>query len=223
LWDGGGDDATSIYQVTDEWDADLLIPVCDDVDMTGGKTLGDTIATPSEKKGSSNTLFHLSACLASSDALDGFDEDLADPVQLLLDIQAACAADAGGDSTDLDQLAADCAAANNHNEIDLFCPLDSHGVFTVSKDFSDPNTNPVSVIVACDNGWVTNNPQDVYEGPPAVFNIEGLEPFDVTTCTATEQMHPDDTGLYDMNQSDCNDGDPVDTGCVMFNSLKTPD
>jgi hypothetical protein len=223
LWDGvGGDEATSIYKTTDEWSGDLGIPECDGVDFSSGKTLGDTIATPSEKKGSSNTLFHLTACLVGSDALPGFDEDLNDPVQLLVDITNACAADAGGDSTDLDQLAADCAEANSHNETDQFCPLDSHGVFTVSKDFSDGNINPVEVWVTCSNGTVSDNPQYVTESSPGTFHIDGLDPFDVTTCSASELMHADDAGLYDMNQSDCNDGDMIDTGCVMFNSLISP-
>jgi len=98
------------------WDADLGIPSCDGIDLTG-KTLGDTIACPNSFCGSSNPLFQLSACLANSDSLDGFPLD--DLAGLIADMQYACAE--GG--SELDDLVQTCAAANKDDGIYIMCPL----------------------------------------------------------------------------------------------------
>jgi hypothetical protein len=117
LWDGlDGDDVTSSIRTSTTW-ASLNIPSCDGKNLTGPReNIGQTIEAPN--KHSTNTLFHLSACLVSSDALDGFPyNDVNALVQMIKD---ACAA-GGQQLTDLKN---DCAAANNHDEITIFCPLD---------------------------------------------------------------------------------------------------
>jgi hypothetical protein len=44
--------------------------------------------------------------------------------------------------------------------------------FTVYKDYSDNNTDSVSVALSCSSGTVTNSPQWAREGAPAVFGFE---------------------------------------------------
>jgi len=119
LWDGGADDATTFIKTSTTWNGDLGIPSCDGLDLTNPirDTLGETIATPRRGGPSSNTLFHLSACLASSDALEGFPYN--DLGALIAEMQSACAN--GG--SELEDLKNECAAANNHDEITIFCPL----------------------------------------------------------------------------------------------------
>ena len=212
LWDGvGTDEATEFVKTTWTWNGTLGIPSCDGFDFASSdKTLAQTIASPSAKKGGSNTLFHLTACMVSSDALDGFEESLTPLASLITDIQSACAA--GG--SELEDLRSACADANNHNEIDLFCPLASSGVFTVEKQYIGGPMPDVEISAYCTHGWVSNNPQTASAASPMVtFEIEGLEPFDEVTCTATEVVPPG----YSANEADCQDNDRIDTGCVIFN------
>jgi hypothetical protein len=86
--------------------------------------------------------------------------------------------------------------------------------FTVRKDFSDNNTASVSITASCTSGTVTNNPQLAREGVPAVFSISGASAG--ATCTATEPVVP--TG-YSRNQTDCQNGDPLDGSCTIVNTL----
>ena len=85
--------------------------------------------------------------------------------------------------------------------------------FTVYKDFSDNNPDSVSVSLSCSSGTVTNNPQWAAEVSPAVFNITGATGG--TTCTAAESV----PSGYTANQSDCQNGDPVNGSCTIVNTL----
>jgi hypothetical protein len=119
-WDGGADDFTSTIKTYTTW-ASLGVTTCDGKNLLSpaSDTLGDTIARPNGP--STNTLFHLSACLASADAFSS--EPGAFPYTLAAlktAIQSACAA--GG--AQLTALKNECAAANTHDEITIFCPLD---------------------------------------------------------------------------------------------------
>jgi len=120
LWDGGSNDATTAVKTSWTWNGTLGVPSCDGYDFSSSdKTLAQTIESPSRRKGGSNTLFHLTACLVSSDALEGFPADLKPVPSLIADIQFAC--NAGG--TVLEDLRSACAAANEHDEETIFCPL----------------------------------------------------------------------------------------------------
>jgi hypothetical protein len=89
------------------------------------------------------------------------------------------------------------------------------GQFTVIKEFSDDNNTPVSIIATCSSGSVTNNPQDATDGGPnAVFNVEQFEPG--VTCKATEGTPP---AGYIKDESDCQNGDAIDTSCTIINTL----
>ncbi|MGK2927906.1 MAG: hypothetical protein ACSLE2_20005, partial [Lysobacterales bacterium] len=90
------------------------------------------------------------------------------------------------------------------------------GTFTVRKDFSDNNTANVSITASCSSGTVTNNPQLAREGVPAVFTISGASAG--ATCTATEPSVP--TG-YTRNQTDCQNGDPLNGSCTIVNTKNT--
>jgi hypothetical protein len=100
-----------------------------------------------------------------------------------------------------------CTIINNRVEA-------SSNSFTVLNDFSDNNTASVSVTLSCTSGTVTNNPQLASESVPAVFNITGATAG--ATCTASENPVP--TG-YTANQSDCQNGDPLDGSCTIVNTL----
>ena len=92
-------------------------------------------------------------------------------------------------------------------------PGASTSTFKVYKDFSDNNTSSVSITASCSSGSVTNNPQLAAEGSPATFNISGASAG--ATCTAVETTVPSG---YTANQSDCQDGDPVNGSCTIVNS-----
>ncbi len=89
----------------------------------------------------------------------------------------------------------------------------SAGSFIVRKDFTDDNSANVSVSLNCTSGTVTNSPQNASEAAPAVFYIEGQSPG--TTCSASENGLPSG---YNSNESDCQDGDPVDGSCTIVNT-----
>ncbi|HMB61398.1 MAG TPA: IPTL-CTERM sorting domain-containing protein, partial [Xanthomonadales bacterium] len=87
------------------------------------------------------------------------------------------------------------------------------GTFTVRKIFSDDNPMSVSVTASCTSGMVTNNPQPASMGGSAIFNVTGFE--DGATCTATEVV----PSGYEADISDCQDGDPINGGCAITNTL----
>ena len=91
------------------------------------------------------------------------------------------------------------------------------GTFTVYKDFSDNNTASVSISLSCSSGTVSTNPKSAREGAPAVFSISGATPG--TTCTATEPSVPSG---YTRNQTDCQNGDPLNGSCTIVNTLNAP-
>jgi hypothetical protein len=95
--------------------------------------------------------------------------------------------------------------------------VDSNDGFTVYKDFSDDNTSSVSVSLSCSSGTVTNNPQPASESTPAIFYIEDAETG--ATCTAIEASIP---AGYTADESDCQDGDPVNGFCTIINNLDAP-
>ena len=84
--------------------------------------------------------------------------------------------------------------------------------FTVNKNFIDNNPASVSVTLSCSSGSVTNNPQPASEASPAVFNISGAAPG--ATCTAVESV----PSGYSANQTDCQNGDPLNGSCTIFNT-----
>ena len=85
------------------------------------------------------------------------------------------------------------------------------------KDFSDNNTASVSISLSCSSGTVTNNPQTgVVKAAPAVFNITGASAG--ATCTATEPSVP---AGYTRNQTDCQNGDPLNGSCTIVNTLNS--
>jgi len=47
--------------------------------------------------------------------------------------------------------------------------------FTVTKEYSDGNTDPVSVSLTCSDGTVTASPLDAAPGAPAVFEVSGYD------------------------------------------------
>ena len=94
---------------------------------------------------------------------------------------------------------------------------DSNDSFTVYKDFSDDNTASVSVSLSCSSGTVTNTPQSASEATPAVFIIEGAA--DGATCMAIEASVPSE---YTPDESDCQDGDPLNGFCTIVNNLGAP-
>jgi hypothetical protein len=69
--------------------------------------------------------------------------------------------------------------------------------FTVNKEYTDENTDPVSVSLVCASGTVTESPLDAAPGSPAVFEVTGYD--DDPNCQATEEV-PDG---YDGDVSDC--------------------
>ena len=85
--------------------------------------------------------------------------------------------------------------------------------FTVYKDYSDDNSDSVSVSLSCSSGAVTNSPQWAREGSPAVFTIEGASAN--ATCTATETSVA--VG-YTKDESDCQDGDSINGSCTIYNN-----
>ena len=91
-------------------------------------------------------------------------------------------------------------------------PGPSIDFFTVFKEFSDNNSASVSVSLSCTSGTVSNNPQWASEASPAIFAVEGALPG--ASCTAVENSVPSG---YTANQSDCQDGDPVDGSCTIVN------
>ena len=88
------------------------------------------------------------------------------------------------------------------------------GSFTVYKDFSDNNSASVNVHLSCSSGTVSNSPQQAREGVPAVFTITGASAG--TTCTASEPSVP---AGYTRNQTDCQNGDPLNGSCTIANTL----
>jgi hypothetical protein len=86
--------------------------------------------------------------------------------------------------------------------------------FTVYKDFSDNNSASVSVTLSCTSGTVTNNPQSASESSPAVFDISGAASG--ATCTAVETSVPSG---YTEDESDCQNGDPLNGSCTIVNGL----
>ena len=105
-----------------------------------------------------------------------------------------------------DPIGGNCTIVNNLN-----APTSAD--FTVYVDFDDDNTAGVSVNLSCSSGTVTNNPQDAFEASPAIFNIEGAAPG--ATCTASETL----PSGYSANESDCQDGDPINSFCTIVNFL----
>jgi hypothetical protein len=103
--------------------------------------------------------------------------------------------------------AGECTIVNALNEAD----------FTVSKDFSDDNPNPVTVTLVCESGTITSaNPQQVSEGNPATFHVEGFDGD--PNCTATEDPIPSgyvSTGTCSALLSD--------EGCTIVNTLRVGD
>ena len=99
-----------------------MIDSCDGIDLTT-KVLSDTIRP---NRGSTNTLFHFTACLIGADSMGpggpfgdlGFGFEIN---ALISDMQSACLA--GG--SELQSLREACVAANSHDEITRFCPFDS--------------------------------------------------------------------------------------------------
>jgi hypothetical protein len=87
----------------------------------------------------------------------------------------------------------------------------------VRKDFSDNNSASVSVTLTCTSGTVTNTPRLATEGAPAVFSISGAATG--TTCKATEPTVPSG---YTRNQTDCQNGDPLNGSCTIVNTKNTP-
>ncbi len=87
------------------------------------------------------------------------------------------------------------------------------------KEYSDGNTDPVSVGVSCEpSGTADTTPQDVDPtGPGTVFQITGI---DVSTdCTATENPIPDG---YTADESDCASvtvDEGGDAECTIYNTL----
>jgi len=90
------------------------------------------------------------------------------------------------------------------------------GSFTVNKDFSDNSDASVSIELTCTEGTVTESPLSATEASPAVFEVTGF--LDAPTCTATEVSVP--TG-YTMDNSDCQDDDPLGGSCTIVNNLRT--
>ncbi len=90
--------------------------------------------------------------------------------------------------------------------------------FTVYKDYSDNNSDSVSVSLSCSSGTVTNSPQPSSEAAPAVFNVEGAASG--TKCTATENFVPPG---YTKNETECQ-GVPLRAigGCEIFNTAADP-
>jgi hypothetical protein len=92
------------------------------------------------------------------------------------------------------------------------------GNFTVSKDFSDNNTDPVLMTLTCSSGTIAVNPLPAVDGgPDAVFTINGFLPG--ATCTATEAATPG----YDQDDSACQAGGLLADGgsCTMVNTVRT--
>jgi hypothetical protein len=88
--------------------------------------------------------------------------------------------------------------------------------FTVEKFYSDDNTDPVSVSLACSDGTVTASPLDAAPGSPAMFEVTGYE--GEPTCTATEEV----PSGYDADQADCVDvGLLVPGACAITNTLRS--
>jgi hypothetical protein len=59
---------------------------------------------------------------------------------------------------------------------------------------------------------VTNNPQPASPAASAIFDV--TEVTEGTTCTATEVV----PAGYEADESDCQDGDPINGGCVITNT-----
>jgi hypothetical protein len=85
--------------------------------------------------------------------------------------------------------------------------------FTVNKTYDDGTTDPVSVSLECDNGTVTNSPQDAAPGSPAVFTVEGH--LGDPNCTATEIV-PEG---YIGDESDCFSVALVSDGVCTINNM----
>jgi hypothetical protein len=110
----------------------------------------------------------------------------------------------------------DNSDCENGDPIDGSCTIVNtlnSGAFTVNKDFSDDNPAAVDVTLSCTSGTVTNNPQPASEGNPAVFTVEGFVAG--ATCTATEPSVP---AGYTVDNSDCENGDPIDGSCTIVNN-----
>jgi hypothetical protein len=103
-----------------------------------------------------------------------------------------------------DPLNGSCTIVNTKN---------SH-TFTVHKDFEDDIAASVSVSLSCTSGTVTNSPRLASEGAPAVFTISGATTG--ATCTASEPTVP--TG-YTKDESDCQNGDPLNGSCTIVNNI----
>ena len=89
----------------------------------------------------------------------------------------------------------------------------SSNTFTVRKDFSNNNPASVSVTLTCTSGTIATNPKLASEGAPAVFSISGATAG--TTCKATEPTVPSG---YTRNQTDCQNGDPLNGSCTIVNT-----
>jgi hypothetical protein len=87
--------------------------------------------------------------------------------------------------------------------------------FTVSKEYDDGNTDPVSVSLTCSDGTVTASPLNAAPGDDAVFEVTGYE--GEPTCTATEDV----PSGYDGDDSNCEDVGLLDPGfCTITNTLR---
>jgi hypothetical protein len=109
------------------------------------------------------------------------------------------------DCQDDDPLGSTCTILNTANE----------GTFTVRKTYSDGATDPVDVTVTCDApAEVLSNPLQASPSVSAVFNVTRVTDG-VTTCSATEAV----PAGYTVDDTDCNDGDLINSGCELANSL----
>ena len=84
-----------------------------------------------------------------------------------------------------------CKIVNTLNEANI----------TVSKQYSDSNTNAVSVTLTCEGGTVGgSNPRNVAPGSPQTFHVTGFDTGD--TCDASESPVP---AGYAQDNTDCQD------------------
>jgi len=82
----------------------------------------------------------------------------------------------------------------------------------VYKNFTDNSSTSVSVSLSCSSGTVTNSPRWASERSPAVFDITGAASG--ATCTAAESV----PSGYSANQTDCQNGDPLNGSCTIINT-----
>ncbi|HKX55661.1 MAG TPA: IPTL-CTERM sorting domain-containing protein, partial [Xanthomonadales bacterium] len=88
------------------------------------------------------------------------------------------------------------------------------GTFTVSKRYTNAATDPVDVTLTCDApAVVLNNPQPASPDTSAIFDVSLITEGE-TTCTATEAV----PAGFEVDDTDCNDGDLINSGCELVNT-----